>query len=343
MHAEDAVDGPGRTIPDPPTEAPESNEISLVDILRTVYRHRLLIAVVTGVGIVLGSVQAYLSPRTYTAQAKILPTTFLTSSDAASMAQLRGAASQLGFSMGSPSANASPLFPQLLASRDLAARILAREYPLQDGTSASLFEYMGIKGSDPERNLQLGALYLRGMLRSTYDIKSGVTTISATFRDPRLAAAVVNGTIEELDRFLQELKTSQAGQKARFVTQRLKEVETQLARGENGLKTFRERNRQIIGSPQLMLEEARLSREVTMNEQVFITLKAQLEIARIDAVRDVPDIAVVEKALPPLYRPRWHRTVMMTTMFFGFVGLLAAFSREYLGGWKRMVSSLQRG
>ena len=340
MHTGDTQGGPGRTIPDPSTDESGVNEISLVDILGPLYRNRLLIAVITGVGIVVGLVLALIAPRMYTAQAKILPTTYLASADVSSMAGLRGAASQLGLSMGSTAGNASPLFPQLLASRDLIARILAREYPLQDGSSTTLLKYLNLAGGDPEKKLQIAAVSMRGAMRSAYDVKSGVTTISTTFRDPRLAAGVANAAGEELDHFLQELKTAQAGQKARFVNQRLAEVQAQLEQAENVLRTFRERNRQIIGSPQLMLEEARFAREVTMNEQVFITLKAQLEIARIDAVRDVPDIAIVERALPPPYRRKWRRTVTMATLLFGLAGVLAAFSREHVDDWKRMVNSL---
>jgi tyrosine-protein kinase Etk/Wzc len=332
----------GRTIPGPPAEASGMDEISLVDILGPVYRGRVLIAAFIVIGLVGGTLLAFLTPKTYTAQAKILPTTFLASPDASSMAQLRGAATQLGLNLATSPTNASPLFPNLLTSRDLLARILAREYPLRDGTSSSLFKYMKLTGGDPDRELEIGAAALRQRLRSTFDVKSGITTVSGTFRDPRMAAAVTNAATEELGRFLQDLKAAQAGLKAQFIDQRLVEVQAQLEQAENALKTFRDRNRQIIGSPQLMLEEARLGRNVTMYEQVFITLKTQLEIARIDAVRNVPDIAVVEKAVPPLYRVKWRRTAMGAAMLCGLAGILIAYSREQLDAWRRMVKSLAR-
>ena len=108
------------------------------------------------------------------------------------------------------------------------------------------------------------------------------------------------------------------------------------------MKTFRERNRQTLGSPLLMMQEARLTRNVTMNEQMFITLKTQLEVARIDAVRDLPDIAVVEKAAPPMYR--WHplRILAGTTLFFGFLGIVVALIRPYAGEFRRVLRSWER-
>jgi uncharacterized protein involved in exopolysaccharide biosynthesis len=325
-------------INDPPSEPPTSDEISLLEILGTLYRQRVLIAAITGIGVILGLLGAFLSPRVYVAETKVFPAASLSSSsDASSLSALRGAAAQFGVGMGGASANVSPLFPQMLSSSELIGKILSREYPLQDGKSIDLRQYLKIKQSDPEKTLRVAVRRIRQALRSTYDMKSGVTTISASFRDPQLAAAVANASVEELDRFLKELKTSQAGEKARFIAQRLDEVHTQLQRGEDALKTFREQNRQVIGSPLLMLEEARLTRTVTMNEQVFITLKVQLETARIDAARDVPEVAVIEKATAPFPRSNRRRILMGATLLFGFAGIVVAFSLPHFAEFKRIV------
>jgi len=233
--------------------------------------------------------------------------------------------------MGNPYNNPSPLFPQLLSSRDLIARVLSRKYTLRNGQTTDLMAYMKIKGDNPDRTLQQAAGLFRSVMRSGYDIKSGVTTISASFRDPVLAAAVVNACTEELDRFIQDLRASQAGEKVRFISQRLTEVQQQLGDAENSLKAFRERNRQILGAPQLMLEETRLIRDVTVNEQLFLTLKTQHEIARIEEVRNLPDIMVLEKAVAPIVRdaPLRKRIVFMWTIGFGFLSLVAVFVVEF--------------
>lgn len=315
-----------------------TDEISLVEVMGALYRQRVLIGAITGVGIVLGLLGALLSPRVYVAETKVFPTASLSSSsDGSSLSALRGAAAQFG--IGGPSANVSPLFPQMLSSSELIGKILAREYPLQNGGSIHLVQYLKIKQSDPEGTQRVAVGSIRQALRSTYDMKSGVTTISASFGDPQLAAAVANAGAEELDHFLKELKTSQAGQKARFVAQRLDEVQTQLQQGEDALKTFREQNRQVSGSPLLMLEEARLARTVSMNEQVFLTLKTQLEVARIEAVRDLPDIAVIEKATEPFPRSNRRRILMGATLLSGLAGVVVALSLPHFAELKRVIKS----
>ena len=327
-------------IGDPATGSPVAEELSFVEVLGTLYRQRKLVAAITGLGILLGLPLALRSPRVYLARTKVIPTAYLSSSsDVSSVSALRGAAAQFGLGMGGPSANISPLFPQMLSSGQLIMKVLSRKYPLQDGRSIDLVEYLKMKRDDPERTQQIAIDFIRRTLHSTYDMKSGVTTISASFKDPQLAAAVANAGAEELDGFLKELKTSQAGEKARFISQQLDEVQAQLRKGEDALKTFREQNRQVIGSPLLMLEEARRARVVSMNEQVYITLKTQFETARIEAVRDVPDIAIIEKATPPLPRSNRRRILMGATLLFGCAGAAIALSLPHIDELRRVIKN----
>jgi len=68
------------------------------------------------------------------------------------------------------------------------------------------------------------------------------------------------------------------------------------------LKEFRERNRRIMDSPQLMLEQERLARDVQINSTVFIELKKQLEVAKIEEIKNIPIINVLDPARPPVRR-----------------------------------------
>ena len=312
------------------------DEISLADLFLTLFRHRRFIVGLTGLGTLLGLVVALLSPSLYRAQTKIVPSSFLSSgSELAGISPLRLAASQFNLgSLGGTPYGLSLLFPQVLSSRDFMLRILTRKYPLKDGQETGLPEYLGIKEKDPERRLQRTVNVMRSILKTTYDIKSGVTTISVTVKDPNLAAALANAAVEELDRFNRELKTTHAGETVGFIGKRLAEIQGQLTSAEETLKTFRDRNRQVLGSPQLMMEEARLLRDVATNEQLFITLKTQYEVARIEQAKNVPDIAVLEKAAPPVQRasPRRRRILVLWAVLSGCSSVVAVFAMEWIAG-----------
>jgi tyrosine-protein kinase Etk/Wzc len=301
-------------------------------LFSAIFRQRRLVACFLGVGFVVGLLFALLSPKTYRAQAKVIPAALVESrADLLDVAQLRSAASQLGISVSGSNMDPSFMFPQMLRSRDLLQRLIAREYPLRDGRKIDLMTFLKVKPDTEERRLQRAATGLRRMLKSTYDSRSGVTLINTQMGDPVLAAAFANAAAEELDRFLHDLKARQAGKKAEFISNRLVEVQDQLGEAENALRDFRLRNREIMGSPSLMLDETRRIRDVTVNEQIFITLKTQFEIARIQEVRDLPDIMLLERATPPLLRasPKRSKIMVIAMAISGTLGALAALSIEY--------------
>ena len=92
-------------------------------------------------------------------------------------------------------------------------------------------------------------------------------------------------------------------------------------------------NRIISGSPQLMLEEGRLIREVEVNQRLFLELKAQRELAGIERYRDVPLVIVLDEAATPVTRfaPRRARLLVSGFVVFflcGSLWILAGESRR---------------
>ena len=75
-----------------------------------------------------------------------------------------------------------------------------------------------------------------------------------------------------------------------------------------------------------------------MNEQVFITLKTQLETARIGAVRDLSDIPIIEKVAAPFPRSNMRRILMGSTLLFGFAGVVVALSLPQIDEFKRVIN-----
>ncbi len=307
-------------------------EISILDLLALLYRRRRLLIGITALGTVLSLATAVFSPYLYTAKSKVVPSNLMeTSSEFEALGGLRGAASQFGFNFGGSGTNLSLLFPDLLSSHDLTARLLTRTYPVTGGGEVTLLDFLKVKKGEPQRRLERAvSRYSRRLVQVLYDPRTGMTSISATFRDPQLAAAVVNASVEELNHDIQILQSSQAGDKVRFVARRISEVQDSLATAEENLEAFREHNRVTAGSPELMLEESRLNRQVTIYEQLFLTLKGQYEVARIEQFRNLANVTVLEKASPPLFRssPRRFRTVVLGAVGSGFLALVAAFALE---------------
>jgi uncharacterized protein involved in exopolysaccharide biosynthesis len=117
-------------------------------------------------------------------------------------------------------------------------------------------------------------------------------------------------------------QVSSASEQRKWIETRLKDVELDLRRAEEALKLFREKNRRIIDSPQLLLDQERMLRDIEMKSTVFIELKKQAELARIEEIKNIAIVNVLDPARPPVERSGPQRTV----------NTLAAFLLTLLGG-----------
>ena len=116
---------------------------------------------------------------------------------------------------------------------------------------------------------------------------------------------------------------------AGFIEARLEEVSANLESSEIVLEKFREKNRVVDHSPALMLQRGRLIRDVELQQQLFLTLKQQYELSRIEAQKDLAKIAVLDEAVVPAFRFRPRRSVYMVFSLFAgiLVGLAQALAR----------------
>ncbi len=118
--------------------------------------------------------------------------------------------------------------------------------------------------------------------------------------------------------------STQAGENRRFVEGRLGEVSQSLAKAEGALLDFRERNLRIGNSPRLLLEEGRLTRSLREQEEIYLTLQRQYELAKLEEMRDVPTLSILDPAVRPISKYSPKRVVLSV---FGFlIGGFTAFA-----------------
>ena len=124
-------------------------------------------------------------------------------------------------------------------------------------------------------------------------------------------------------------KTSETRQ---FIEERIIDTEKELQSAEEALKNFRDHNRRIGNSPALLLEQQRLSREVAVLTGVFTTLKQQLETTKIEEVKELDYVIVLDPPEAPLQRSKPNRTqIVIIAGILGIgLGLIFAIIKEYL-------------
>ncbi len=113
------------------------------------------------------------------------------------------------------------------------------------------------------------------------DERTRILTISSNAPDPQLAFDFNTFTLDFVSDYICNSLQTQEREKKLFVEERIGEVKKDLAHSENALARFRERNI-LSRSPQVELEEGRLRRQVMLNQEVYLQLQKQYEMARIE-------------------------------------------------------------
>ena len=90
--------------------------------------------------------------------------------------------------------------------------------------------------------------------------KSPLLTMKVSLFEAKLSSDVADSIIVEIDKIISNFRSSRILDKKTFVDSRLLDVNKQLIKAEEDLKVFRERNRNILSSPSLLLEQERLLR-----------------------------------------------------------------------------------
>lgn len=366
----------------------EEDEISLLELLLILARHNRLILKVTGAAAILAVIVSLLMTNIYTGKTVILPPQQSSSSASMLLGQLGGLAGAAGAAGGSLGIkNPSDLYVGMLNSRTVADALI-RRFKLQD-----LYK----------TDTLTSARRILGNATSIVSGKDGFITVEFDDKDPKLAAAIANAYIEELDNLSQSLAVTEAAQRRLFFEKQLETVRKDLAAAEVAFKEMQEKTgliqldgqsgaviaavatlraqvaakevelaamrayateqnpdyrqgREVIAGlkaqlaklerdnvngqgdvliptgkvPEAGLEYARRMRDVKYQETLFELLVKQLEAAKIDEARDSAIIQVVDKALPPEYKskPRRSLIVILTALAAFFLAVLWAFVKE---------------
>lgn len=204
--------------PSAPRAAPESGEISIVDLLIILAeRKKMLFWVPLAAALVAVGISLSL-PNVYVATTKLLPPQQAQSGASALLAQLGGAAGMAGGIAGVK--NPGEIYLGMLKSRTIADNLVAkfdlkRRYQL----------------ASPER--------ARGRLAENTVVssgKDGLITVSVEDTDQKLVAGLANGYVSELHQLTKTLAVTEASQRRLFFERQLESAKDNLAKVEVSLK-----------------------------------------------------------------------------------------------------------
>lgn len=290
-----------------------------MNILSILWNSRKFIGIVTGVVTALAIIYSLILPESFKSTAVILPDA--DKSKLGSLGGISDLAAIAGISVGGEGSIVK-LYPTILKSESVLRGVIYAKYQTKEfSDSVNLIQYWRIKDKNPERDYEVALQNLRAGLDVAMDLKTAVLTMSIETSEPQLSADILNTVIGTLERFIRTKRNTNASEQRKWIEARLIEVKEDLSKAENVLKNFREKNRSISGSPQLLLDQERFMREVQINATMYTELKKQYELVKIEEIRTTPIINVMDyaRAAASKERPK-RRNIVLVWLMLAFVG-----------------------
>lgn len=313
-----------------PEPRSDSDEFSVISLINTVLRHRWWILLF---GLLGGAYMAYrtsLMPRLYTTEAQFIP------KGSRGQSQIQGLAAQFGLAVGGGDAMSSPAFyVDLLESRPLLASVAAQQFRVRTDSGlivGNLATIYGIKNKNPDVVKSSVVNRLKGQIDQASSVRTGVITVTVHAKYPELAVQIARAMLDQVNVFNLNRRQEQASGERQFIEGRLADAQGQLSQAENNLEVFLSENRDFKSSPTLQLEYERLNRKVNERQTVYNSLATAYEQAKIEEVRDLPVITVLEPPeLPLIPDPRGGKRRTLIGIVAGLLlGTLVAFGRDRL-------------
>ena len=309
-----------------------SDEIDLIELLKTAWNGRKQIIIISFVFVLVGVAAALLSPVVYSSS-----TTFINSqTESSSSSGLSGVASLVGINLGGMSSGSEippTMYPQLGESiefkRDLLNSYIdeKEQIKLED----FLANYNDIEKSVTENNNKLfiseyeDVLFniINDVVSISVNQKDGFITITANMPNSEYAANTCINAREILQQTVINNRIKSAKQKLEYSEEQLNSKRIEFEEVQNKLAYFNDSNLNLVTSS-VINEREKLEAEFQIINAVMIELSKQVEQRKLQVSEDTPVFSIVKEASMPVTRSSPKRTQMV--LIFGFIGLVASIS-----------------
>jgi len=306
-----------------------TDEINLIELLKTVWRGKKTIIVVSFVFAVIGVGAALLSPVIYSSS-----TTFLTSnSESTSSSGLGGVASLVGINLGGiSSGNEIPasMYPQIGESIGFK-RALLKSF-IDENKQVKLDDFLitqyGIEKTLNTQNKSKSFIsrsedglfnILNKIVSINVNQKDGFITISANMPESEFAANTCINAREILQKIVINNKIKSAKQKLEFSEGQLRSKRIEFEQIQNKLSYFNDSNLNIVTSS-VINEREKLEADFQIINAVIVELSKQVEQRKLQVSENTPVFSVIKEANMPVRRSSPKRTQMV--LIFGFMGVI---------------------
>ena len=330
----------------------EENEFDLMDLLRKIIGIRKKIYKAAGIGLVIGFIIAVSIPKKYTVEVTLSPE--MGNSKEGGLSGLAASFLGSGVTMadGSDALNAS-LSPDIVSSTPFLLELSTMEILVSKNEVMTLDTYLdeetspwwsyvigfpnmiigGIKSLFAEEDepvssdkTGLGTIELskkelkkietlKKMITAYVDKKTSMTSVTATFQNPKVAAVVADSVVKKLQEYIIDYRTFKAKEDCLYLEKLFKERRQEYYATQQKYADYLDSHDNII-LQSVHAEQERLQNDVSLAYQVYSQVASQLQIARAKVQEEKPIFAIVEPAVVPLEPSGTSRKIYVLAFVF---------------------------
>lgn len=355
----------------------EEIEIDLMDILRKIIGLRRKIYKAASIGLVLGIIVAISVPKQYTVEVTLSPE--MGNSKEGGLSGLAASFLGSGVSMGdgTDALNAS-LSADIVSSTPFLLELSVMEIPISKNEVMALSVYLD-EESSPWWNYVIGfpsmviggvkSLFteedesvsfdktnqgtielskkeskkietLKKMITASVDKKTSMTSVIATFQNPKVAAVVADSVVKKLQEYIIDYRTFKAKEDCLYLEKLFKERQQEYYAAQRKYADYLDSHDNII-LQSVRAEQERLQNDMSLAYQVYSQVAGQLQIARAKVQEEKPVFAIVEPAVLPLEPSGTSKKLYVLAFVFLSVCIVISwnlFGKDFLNKFKELCA-----
>ena len=164
-------------------------------------------------------------------------------------------------------------------------------------------------GNDPEKSQLFKGMEQLGDLITVAESGTGLIEVSVLMEEPQLAADIANYISDFVKDFVSYEQGKEAKRNLEFIKNQLINSKDDLEYSEKELTQFKEKF--SYTNPSLDEIRGRLKRNIESNLQVYITLRQQYELAKIEEARDLLMVTILDEAEAPVLKKKPQRKLIV--------------------------------
>ena len=326
---------------------PQEEEIDLLELALKVWAERRWILKCCGYAVIVGLVIAFSIPKEYTATATIAPE-LSDGKSGGGLSSLAAMAGINMNASSSADAIYPDLYPDIVSStpfitelfdvhvESLNAKIDTTLYgyiddyqrsPWWSAVTSAPFKVLGWIISifkdkeEPRDNAKLDPFHLTNeeadVVRALsqrisvfVDKKTGLTTLSVTMQDARIAACLTDTVMSQLQNYVTEYRTNKARKYFQFQQSLFERKKKEYEKAQEEYAKFADANKNII-LLSYRVEQERLENDMRLAYNVYTSVAQQLQVAEVKVQEITPVYTIVEPATIPIRAAKPNKAMVL--------------------------------